>query len=171
MRRKIIMALDNDFIEAVNEKNRRLVRIKLGNIITIDPTLETFREMKNYAEQNLNNLYDAHQGVLNSNKNGWTKDYYNEQQAELSFNFSRERLKLLCDMAANLYGARINTINEGRVRENQDDMGKYVAAGALGGGVLVAGIGAVVKAPIIVGIGIAAAVIGAAVLIKDSIDS
>jgi hypothetical protein len=171
MRRRIIMVLDNEFIEAVNGRNNRLVRIKLGNIITIDPTLKTFREMQDYAERHLDNLYDVHQGELNTDKSCWTKDYYIEQQAELSFNFSRERLGLLCNMAVHLYGARINTINESRTRENRDDTAKYVGGGALAGGVIVAGIGAAVKAPIVIGIGIAAAVIGAVILIKDSFDS
>jgi hypothetical protein len=165
------MALDNEFIEAVNDKNRRLVRFKLGDIITIDPTLKTFREMKDYAEHNLENLYDAHQGVLNIDKNGWTKDYYNEQQTELYYNFSSERLKLLCEMAVHFYGDRINTIHANRTRENRNETAKRVGGCALGAGVLVAGIGAIIKAPIVVGIGIAAAVIGVTVLIKNPVDS
>jgi hypothetical protein len=108
------MTMDSDFIEAVKNSNVRLVRIKLGNIITIDPTLKTFAEMREYAERYMTELYEAHDGALNWAHSAWSKDYYNEQQSELSFNFSRERLDLLCSMAKELYTGRINSINEKR---------------------------------------------------------
>jgi hypothetical protein len=165
------MALEQEFIGAVNEKNKRLVRIKLGNIITIDPTLKTFREMKPYAEQNIPDLYDSHSGELNKNNSAWTKEYYNEQHTELSFNFSKERLQHLCDVAAFLYGARIDTINENRARAAHGHPAQQAGGGALVGGAVLAGIGAIAKAPVLVGVGIAAAVIGAVILAKDSIDN
>jgi len=130
--------MNSDFIEVCESPNRRIVRIKLGNIITIDPALVTFREMKSYAERHITDLYDVHSGDLNADKSAWTKDYYNEQQTELSFNFSRERLQLLCDMATYLYGGpggRINAINENRERERNANKSQTVTGGAvLGGG-------------------------------------
>jgi hypothetical protein len=162
------MALDSEFIEAVDSKNKRLVRSKLGNIITIDPTLKTFKEMLVYAESNISDLFDVNSGALKSNRSDWTKDYYNEQQTELRFNFSRERIQLVCDIAIHLYGDRINTITENRSRESQGSSTKTVGVGAFGAGALVAGIGAIVKAPILVGIGLAMAVIGVVIFIKNS---
>jgi hypothetical protein len=162
------MALESEFIEAVDAKNKRLVRIKLGNIITIDPTLKTFREMREYAESNIPDLFDVHTGVLKSSKEDWTKNYYNDQQTELSYNFSRERLQHLCDIAVYLYGDRINTINDNRTKENSGNTAKVAGGVALGGGVVLAGIGAIAEVPVVLGIGIAAAVIGAVVLITES---
>jgi hypothetical protein len=111
------MALDSDFVEAVKNSNLRLVRIKLGNIIAIDPTLKTLTEMREYAERYMPDLYELHDGELNWEHSAWSKNYYNEQQTELSFNFSRKRLDLLCSMAKKLYAGRINNINERREQE------------------------------------------------------
>jgi hypothetical protein len=114
------MAIDSDFVEAVKNSNLRLVRIKLGNIIAIDPTLKTFTEMSEYAEKYIPGLYELHDGELNWEQSSWSKDYYNEQQTELSFNFSRKRLDLLCSMAKKLYSARIDTITEKRKHETEN---------------------------------------------------
>jgi hypothetical protein len=111
------MVMDSDFIEAVKTSNLRLVRIKLGNIITIDPTLKTFTEMHEYAERYMPYLYEPHDGELNWEHSAWSKDYYIEQQTELSSNFSHEKLDLLCSMAKKLYSARIDNINEKREQE------------------------------------------------------
>jgi SpoVK/Ycf46/Vps4 family AAA+-type ATPase len=115
------MMVNQDFLEAVRDSNLRMVRIKLGNIIAIDPTLKTFSEMREYAERYMPDLYDEHKGELNWEKSVWSKDYYNDQQAELSFNFSRERLELLCAMAQMLYAERIADINERHIHENKND--------------------------------------------------
>jgi hypothetical protein len=164
------MAIELEFEKAVNTGDTRMVRIKLANSITIDPTLKTFKEMREYAETHIPGLFDVHKGELLLDKKGWTKDYYDKQQTELSFNFSDKRLRLVCDMAEYLYETRIKTINENRARAKQTRHTSTRTAGgvALGGGVLVAGIGAIAQAPVVVGIGITAAIIGAVVLIKGS---
>jgi hypothetical protein len=113
--------MDSDFTEAVETGNRRMVRIKLGNIITIDPTLKSFREMLKYAEKYMPDLWDIHHGELCLNGNEWTKDYYTEQQSELCFNFSHERIELLCEMAKKLYAERINTINTERSMDGSNE--------------------------------------------------
>jgi hypothetical protein len=161
------MALDSEFVEACNNRNKRLIRIKLGNIITIDPTLKTFREMKGYAEQRISDLYDAHSGELRKDKSSWTKDYYNEQQSELSFNFSRERIQLICDMAQYIYGesgGRINTINNNRERERKANMSASMTGGAImggGGGAVAGGIIAACAGKAIIGGVVIGGVIGA----------
>ncbi|MDR0429963.1 MAG: hypothetical protein LBH58_05745 [Tannerellaceae bacterium] len=114
------MAMDSDFVEAVKSSNLRLVRIKLGNIIAIDPTLKTFIEMREYAERYMPALYELHDGELNWEPSAWSKDYFNNQQSELSFNFSRKRLDLLCSMVKDLYTERINSINEKRKQESEN---------------------------------------------------
>jgi hypothetical protein len=162
------MALDSDFIEAVKNRNKRLIRIMLGNIITIDPTSKTFKEMLEYAEQNMDDLFDIHHGELKVNRDAWTKDYYTDQQTELSFNFSRQRLELLCDIAVHLYSDRINAINEEIARKNKENTVKTVGGIAVVGGAVIAVVGAIAKTPIVVGVGIAAAVVGTIILITES---
>lgn len=171
------MALDSEFVEACNGRDKRFIRIKLGNIITIDPTLKTFQEMKDYAEQHIPDLYEAHSGELRRNKSSWLKDYYNEQQSELSFNFSRERLQLVCDMAQYIYGGpsgRINVINDNREQDRKANMSASKKGGAImvgGGGAVAGGIIAACAGKAIIGgiviggaIGaVAGAVIGAAI--------
>ncbi|MDR0429962.1 MAG: hypothetical protein LBH58_05740 [Tannerellaceae bacterium] len=163
------MILDPKFVEACDSGNKRLVRIKLGNIITIDPTLKTFREMRSYAEQRVTGLYDTNSGEPRKDRSLWTKDYYNEQQTELSFNFSRERLDLLCDIAQHIYGGaggRVNAINEKREQERKANasasVGKGVVAGG-GGGAVVGGIVAACTGKAIIGGVIIGGVIGAVV--------
>jgi hypothetical protein len=171
------MALDLEFLEACNGGNKRLIRIKLGNIITIDPTLKTFREMQGYAEQHIVGLYDVHSGELRKDRSCWTKDYYNEQQSELSFNFSRERLQLLCDMAQYIYGGaggRVNAINANRERERKANTSMTTGAvlggggGAVVGGIIAACVGKAIIGGVIVG-GVIGAVAGAVIgAIADS---
>jgi hypothetical protein len=123
------MALERDFIKAAEDKNKRMVRIKLANSITIDPTLRTFKEMHEYAIIHVSDLFDTHKGILLTDEKEWTKDYYDKQQTELSFNFSRERLKLVCDMAQRLYSGRIKTINNARMKNKEtvnDWIGDFV---------------------------------------------
>jgi hypothetical protein len=161
------MALDSDFLEACNNGNKRFVRIKLGNIITIDPTLKTFREMKGYAEQCIPDLYDEHSGELRKDKSFWIKDYYIEQQSELSFNFSRERIQLVCDMTQYIYGkpgGRIDAINDNRERERKVKMSNSTVNGAVcvgGGGAVIGGVIAACMGKIIIGGVVIGGVIGA----------
>lgn len=161
--------LDSEFTEACGSRNRRLVRIKLGNIITIDPTLKSFREMCVYAEEHIPDLYDSHSGEIKRDKSTWTKDYYNEQQSELSFNFSRERLQLICDMAQYIYGGsagRINTINENREREQKMDISQSTIGGAIvagAGGAVLGGVIAGLAGKAIIGGVVIGGVIGAVV--------
>jgi hypothetical protein len=161
------MTLDSEFMEACNSRNKRFIRIKLGNIITIDPTLETFREMKRYAEQYISDLYDVHAGELRKDKSSWTKDYYNEQQSELSFNFSRERLQMLCDMAQYIYGGtggRIDTIKDNRERDRKAKMSASMTGGVImvgGGGAVVGGVIAACVGKTIIGGIVIGGVIGA----------
>lgn len=161
------MALDSEFMEACNSRNKRFIRIKLGNIITIDPTLKTFEEMKNYAEQRIPDLYDVHSGELRKDKSCWTKDYYNEQQSELSFNFSKERLQMLCDMAQYIYGGtggRIDTIKDNRERDRKAKMSASMTGGAVvvgGGGAVIGGIIAACVGKTIIGGIVIGGVIGA----------
>jgi hypothetical protein len=108
--------MDYEFKEAANSGNTRLVRIKLGNIIAIDPSLRTFREMLKYAEKYTPDLWQEHVRDLCRDRTAWTKDYYNTEQTELSFNFSRQRLELLCEMSQYLYADRIKTINQKRTK-------------------------------------------------------
>jgi hypothetical protein len=163
------MVLDSEFVEACDSGNKRLVRIKLANIITIDPTLETFREMKPYAEQRVTGLYDTHSGEPRKDRLLWTKDYYNEQQTELSFNFSSERLDLLCDIAQHIYGGaggRINAINEKREQERRANASTSMRKGAATGGAIGAVVGVGVAAfagKAIIGGGIIGGVIGVVV--------
>jgi hypothetical protein len=117
------MTMDSDFTEAVKNSNLRLVRMKLGNIIAIDPTLKTFTEMHKYAERYMPDLYELHDGELNWEHFAWSKDYCIDQQTELSFNFSHERLDLLCSMAKIIYAGRINNINEKRKHETGNGSG------------------------------------------------
>lgn len=97
------MALTEEFIEAVGNGKKTRVRIMLKDIMLVDPSLKTFNEMLTYAEKNLSDLYDEHDGEeLISDSTEWDEDYMNQQMVAVVTNFSKERIALdmLCLMIA-----------------------------------------------------------------------
>ena len=58
------MALTNEFIDAVANNKKTRVRIMLKDIMLVDPSMKAFNEMLSYAESNMDNLYDEHDGEL-----------------------------------------------------------------------------------------------------------
>lgn len=99
------MALTNEFMEAVSENKKTRVRIMLKDIMIVDPGLKSFGEMLRYAENNMPDLYDPHDGEqYMEDPAAWTEDDMNRQMVAVVTNFSRERVDLLQKMVRKLYG-------------------------------------------------------------------
>lgn len=83
------------FIKAVNECDLLSVRISISNELMLDPRGKSFKEMLAYAESNLTNLYEEHDGVSYSEETGtWNESFLFNLKNDLDYNFSRERLTM-----------------------------------------------------------------------------
>ena len=105
------MNISQDFINAVAEKDLMMVHIMLKDSMVVDPTFKEFDTLLVYAENNLEELYDEHDGEVFSNDlSAWTKDYLAEQMVNVVTNFSKERVEFLKNICKHLYSARAEKI-------------------------------------------------------------
>lgn len=165
------MALTNEFIDAVANNKKTRIRIMLKDIMLVDPSMKSFNEMLSYAESNMENLYDEHDGEkLNNNSDAWTEDYMNQQMVSVVTNFSRERVNALKKIVEFLYG--------NKVEEAKETISKTVSASSsskdgltgqqiVGGIVAVAGAGALIGG--IVGSNVPIAIVGGVALVGGAV--
>ena len=142
------MALTKEFIDAVDNGKKTRVRIMLKDIMLVDPSLKKFNEMLAYAEKNLLDLYDEHNGEdLIYNSSMWDEDYMNQQMVSVVNNFSRERIELLKKIVKKMYSYKIyadlgsdnNTSSSGYKQKNS-----LTTVQVTGGVIAVAGAGALI---------------------------
>lgn len=166
------MAISSEFKNAVSQNKLIRVRIILKDNMVIDPTLKGFDEMVRYAENNIPNLYDEHDGEkLDYDMAAWTKNYMDEQMVIAVNNFSKERIELLKKIVKKVYGVRVKNIKEKRINENSASVyitKKQVGKGLAMGGTAVAVVGIVVAETLVVAAGTVAAVAGIAMIISDN---
>lgn len=97
------MAVSKEFLEAVDKKNYRRIKLMMKNSITYDPTCLSFDEMMGIVEEKAPEIIDEHDGEALKPSKDWTKEYYNEQIVHVMDNFSIERIGLLKDMSRTLF--------------------------------------------------------------------
>lgn len=165
------MAIAEEFREAIENDNTLRIRIMLKNSLIVDPTFREFKEMLSFAENNISNLYDEHDGeVLKYETFQWNKEYMDKQMVELIDNFSKERINLLKNICKHLYAKRANAIIEERNTINITSTQitkKQVGTSLAIGGVVAAAVGVVAAKPIILATGVVAGVTGGVLLITD----
>jgi hypothetical protein len=167
------MSLDKEFLDAINEQDILMVRIMIKDSMVYDPTFRTLNEMLTVAEENLADLYDVHDGErFIADKSQWTKSYMDDQMVKLLDNFSKERIQLLKNICATRYSHKANEIKKERQAEQQKKNAathnKQVGMGVTAGGVALVAAGAVVSKPILIGVGIVAAVAGGILIATDN---
>ena len=114
------MAITKEFQEAVENGKLIRVRIMLKDIMLVDPTMNKFDEMLDYAKIKLNNLFDEHnEEQLNYDNNMWNEAYLNTQMVAVVNNFSRERVELLRNMVKYLYRGKVDRISQNNEKTNQ----------------------------------------------------
>lgn len=166
------MSITKEFMEAVQSGRLIRVRIMLKDSLLVDPTAAQFDDMAQYAEANMDNLYDAHNGEsLNYDVSDWNETYLNAQMVAVVNNFSRERIDLLKSMVRNLYREKAAKIKVAPTESNSTTHAisrKQAGAGiAVTGAVLtVAGV-CVSQTALTIG-GVAVAIAGAALYISDA---
>lgn len=140
------MRVNDSFKKVVDEKDLLMVKIMLKDSMIFDPTFQEFNALIAYAEKNLPNLYDKHDGeIFNDNKSEWNEDLLDHQQAILiDRNFSRERITFLRKLCRYLYADDIKSVEIKRKvekveqsRETKDKRKNIMMAGA---GVAVVGL-------------------------------
>ncbi|QIG36253.1 hypothetical protein IBB3154_0762 [Ligilactobacillus salivarius] len=102
------MTLTTEFRDAVQNKNVISVKIMLKDSLLLNG--ENFKEMLEYAKEQIPSLIDEHDGEIFKPETEWDEDYLNEQLVVLVNNFSEERIKLLQSIIHKLYGKQ--TTNE-----------------------------------------------------------
>lgn len=162
------MKIDSEFIDAIKDGNKRRVQIMIKDSIMIDPSLNSFREMIKLAEENIPNLYNEHDGSkLSYNEKDWSESYFNRQMSELLFNFSQERIKLLCEICKYHYKDTIYKQNREEDKATITITKKQVGTSLVVGGTVAAAVGVAVVKPVIIGAGITAAIVGGVLIITD----
>lgn len=140
------MDISPDFKNAVDKKNIRLTRIMLKDSLVIDPTYKEFNALLKYAENNLFNLYDEHDGEkFNNNIASWNKDYLNEQMVNVVYNFSKERISFLRSICKYIYADNLDIKEEKKCIEHciASNSKKQIGIGIVALGVAIAIAGAV----------------------------
>lgn len=164
------MVITQEFRQAVQNKDTRMVRIMLKNSLVVDPTFAEFNQMNALAEANIEALYDEHDGeLLKSETTAWTKDYMDEQMVQVVYNFSKERINLLKSICRQLYGQRASQIEKQRnapLTQIQFSR-KQVGTGLVVGGVATTVVGVAIAEPLIVATGIAVGIVGGVLIITD----
>lgn len=106
------MSLPKAFIEAVNNREIRSIRIMMKNSLLVDPTFKEFNEM-NAAISNVPDVYVPHNGkefILD--KSQWDEQYISRIMAQVIGNFSHERVDHLKDVVRYLRPAPSAVSNE-----------------------------------------------------------
>lgn len=142
------MALTKEFTEAVDNGKKTRVRIMLKDIMLVDPSLKSFNEMIDYAEKNMGDLYDQHDGeILNNDSSSWDEDYMNQHMVSVVTNFSKERVDLLKKIVKKLYGHKVEQEVFSTRRSNNSSnisTGGFTGVQKVGGVVAIVGVGALI---------------------------
>lgn len=108
------------YIEAVTSQNVRKVRIMLADELLLDPRGETFKEMLEYAKNNLSDLFEPNK-VSNYeiplDENSWDIELASTIKQDLISNFSIEKLALFEKVARKIGEGKARTLNEEERRE------------------------------------------------------
>ena len=87
--------MKQNFIDAVETGKLISVRYSLTNELLLDPSGQSYREMKTLAEEKLADLYEPLEGELTEKPfETYTEEELLEMKNDLDANFSRERLAL-----------------------------------------------------------------------------
>lgn len=85
--------MKKEFIDAIESNDIITARLIISNELLLNPKGDTYREMKEYAEANVPELYEVHDGgQLDFDEDSLSVDLLVQIKNELDSNFSRERI-------------------------------------------------------------------------------
>lgn len=169
------MSISKEFMEAVTAGNELRTRIMLSNYMITDPSFRDFDESLSYALKSIPDLVVPHDGEdLNYDVTAWTKSYLDNQSSIVVNNFSNERIDLLRNMCAHIYGKKVEQIHRdefGRDKQEKPQRSalskKQVGAVAAGAGAIVAITGMAISSTPLIVVGAAAAVSGGVLILAN----
>ncbi len=90
--------------EAIKSKSIDEVRRALIEYVRVEPeNSDKILNALNYATENIDGLFETHDGINLEEDDKWTKEYFLNTLKDLSNNFSEERFNHLCLVGASLY--------------------------------------------------------------------
>ena len=171
------MSISVEFRNAVKENNIELTRVMLRNSMVSDLTLREFDEYVSYAEIELPDLYDEHDGEeFTCDISMWSKELLDDQSVLVIDNFSKERLAFLKKLCRHVYADKATEMDRAAFIEEKKKLNQkqVVGSGMVVGGVVAAAVGiakaGVIGAPATVGIvaaGLAVATVGGVIIYKN----
>lgn len=85
--------MKQEFIDAIEAKDIITVRLIISNELLLNPKGDTYRKMKEYAEANVLDLYETHDGgTLDIDEENLSVNVLVQIKNDLDSNFSRERI-------------------------------------------------------------------------------
>ncbi len=169
------MALSEEFIQAVDTNQNTLTRVMISDSMLMDLTLGTFRERLEYAERNLPDLYDEHDGeVFSSDITDWDEGLLDKQMIRVVENFSRERIAFLQKLVRHVNAEKAEEADREAVIE-QAKQKRPVTPTQVGIGISACGVitliaGMATSTPAVTVTGAVIAAVGGAVIAGDQIN-
>lgn len=159
------MALTESFKDAVRKNDIMKVRIMIKNSLITSPAIEDINERISFAEENLLELYDEHNGEkFNKNLDTWTEEYMDEEMIELIYNFSKERLIFLKEMSKKFY---VKEKNKQSSEKNIFNRKKEIGVGAVVSGVAATTAGVIAAKTVVVAAGLGVMLVGGVLIISE----
>lgn len=179
-----ILNMKPKFKKAVDAGDLVGVRISLASEMMLDPRGESFNEMRKYAEKELANLYEEHDGtIFDNNRENWSEKLLFSTRNALDDNFSKERLDFYAEIAKEVLKEKANqlqqeesiistkqasqTASSGRYDKHKLNMQPLSTCLAIGG-LFVGGAGLVLGRGILTAIGVISAAIGGYQIYNDN---
>lgn len=104
--------MNQRFIHAVSEHNLARVRLSISNELLLDPRGLTYKEMLNYASENLPELFEEDDnGEIILDRDLWGEDYLSELHVKLNKNFSQEKLQHFEEVAKVVLKDKVKDLN------------------------------------------------------------
>ncbi|WP_220446317.1 hypothetical protein [Phocaeicola plebeius] len=101
------------FMEAISDGDLLTIRLYLANELLLDPRGKSFNKMRAYAEMNIMNLYEAHDGTDFSEVSSiWDEELLFKLGNDLDSNFSKERLDFFEKVAKIVLKEKAQLMNE-----------------------------------------------------------
>ena len=105
--------MKQSFIEQVESHDLAMVRLSLSMELMLDPRGESFCEMLSFADRELPDLFEAHDGkTYSENEADWNQDLFFSVKNDLDRNFSKERLELYAKMSRVVLKEKIDALNK-----------------------------------------------------------
>ena len=81
------------FMKAISDGDLITIRLYLANELLLDSRGESFNQMRSYAEMNIMDLYEIHDGTdFSEIPPSWDEELLFNLRNDLDSNFSKERL-------------------------------------------------------------------------------